>query len=232
LARDLDRVRATAGVDVARLTLRLDDVLRVADQLPVSADVARRSATSPAQGVSEPAAGAADAAEATARARRAGPSDANPAGAKAAAARSGASAPVMAQPEPDGWFQPAWGWLNDRWDRFSQGVWREARALVRVTRVDAADALLLAPDQIWFLQANLKLRILNARLALLARQFDIARRDLRDAERMLAQYFDADSSRVRQARETLTQIAAQARDLTLPRPDESLAALATAQAGR
>ena len=42
--------------------------------------------------------------------------------------------------------------------------------------------MLLAPEQAFFLRENLKLRLLNARLALLSRQFDTAQSDLRDAQ--------------------------------------------------
>ena len=37
----------------------------------------------------------------------------------------------------------------------------------------------MAPDQAFFLKDNVKLRLLNARLSVLARQFDAARGDLR-----------------------------------------------------
>jgi 2-dehydro-3-deoxyglucarate aldolase/4-hydroxy-2-oxoheptanedioate aldolase len=41
--------------------------------------------------------------------------------------------------------------------------------------------MLIAPEQAFFLRENLKLRLLNARLALLSRQFDTAQADLSDA---------------------------------------------------
>jgi uroporphyrin-3 C-methyltransferase len=50
-------------------------------------------------------------------------------------------------------------------------VWSEVRDLVRVTRVDEPEAALLAPEQAFFLRENLKLRLLNARLALLSDRY-------------------------------------------------------------
>ncbi|MDE2457352.1 MAG: uroporphyrinogen-III C-methyltransferase, partial [Burkholderiales bacterium] len=111
-------------------------------------------------------------------------------------------------------------------------VWEQARSLIRVTRIDHPDAVLLAPDQAWFLRENLKLRLLNARLALLSRQFDTAQSDLRDALATLDHYFDRSSRRVRSASELLHQVQSQARLVSVPRPDATLAAIATAAAGR
>jgi uroporphyrin-3 C-methyltransferase len=111
-------------------------------------------------------------------------------------------------------------------------VWAEARSLVRVTRIDMPEAMLVAPEQAFFLRENLKLRLLNARLALLSRQFDIAQSDLRDAQSALERYFDRGSRRVTTAIDSVRQITAQARTVTVPRPDATLAAITAAAAGR
>ena len=132
--------------------------------------------------------------------------------------------------------EPVWmqGWvtLRDGWLAVTGRIWQEVRGLVRVTRIDVPEAMLAAPEQAWFLRENLKLRLLNARLALLSRQFDTAQSDLRDALTSLDRYFDHSARRVMLTTETVRQVAGQARQLNLPRPDETLAALAAAQAGR
>ena len=51
----------------------------------------------------------------------------------------------------------------------------EARGLLRVSRIDSPEAALLAPEQGFFLRENIKLKLLNARLSLLARQGDTHR---------------------------------------------------------
>lgn len=111
-------------------------------------------------------------------------------------------------------------------------VWSEVRSLVRVTRIDHPDAMLMAPEQAYFLRENLKLRLLNARLALLSRQYDTARLDLQIAQQAIERHFDRRSPRTALATEALKQVAAQSRSVHLPRPDDTLAALAAAGAGR
>lgn len=111
-------------------------------------------------------------------------------------------------------------------------LWDEVKSLLRVTRIDAPEAMLLMPEQAFFLRENLKLRLLNARLALLSRQFDTAQTDLREAQAALDRYFDRGSRRVVAASDGVRQVAAQARQVVLPRPDATLAAIATASAGR
>ncbi len=92
--------------------------------------------------------------------------------------------------------------------------------------------MLAAPEQQFFVRENLKLRLLNARLALLSRQFEIALSDIRDAQATLDRYFERGSKRVVMVGDLLRQVSAQARQTSLPRPDETLAALAAAAAGR
>jgi uroporphyrin-3 C-methyltransferase len=112
------------------------------------------------------------------------------------------------------------------WRAGTQRVGDELRSLVRVTRIDHPESVLATPEQQLFLRENLKLRLLNARLALFSRQFDIAQADLRTGQDVLDRYFDRSSKRVQAASETLRQVAAQSRQAVLPRPDETLAALA------
>jgi uroporphyrin-III C-methyltransferase len=140
----------------------------------------------------------------------------------AAAPAAAASAPVT-----------SWtGIAREQWGAMVDDVWQEVRSLVRVTRIDNPEAMLVAPEQAFFLRENLKLRLLNARLALLSRQFDTAQADLRDAQSALDRYFDKNQRRVVQATELVRQVAAQSRQVTVPRPDATLAAIATASAGR
>ncbi len=147
-------------------------------------------------------------------------------GAAAAAAASAASAPA---PTPGmAW----WPWLQAQSSWAGERVWGEVKSLVRITRIAHPEAVLVAPDQAWFLRENLKLRLLNARLALLSRQYDTAQADLRDAVAALDRYFDRSARRVVLTADLVRQVAGQARQVSLPRPDETLAALSAAQAGR
>lgn len=122
------------------------------------------------------------------------------------------------------------------WQAALQRSWEvvrdEARGLVRVSRIDQPEAILLAPDQTFFLRENLKLKLLNARLAVLARQYDSARADLTAATAALNKYFDPASRRTQAAASNLQAAQASMKAAELPRLDETLAALATAAAGR
>ncbi|ALV08173.1 uroporphyrinogen-III C-methyltransferase [Roseateles depolymerans] len=198
VVRDLDRIKAVSVVDVSTLTIKLDEVARQVDDLPLLA-------------VSQP---GLDTPRAPATAGR---------GARPAAAAAPApSAPL----DPNaGWWERVWHGAGDKWDQLSSDVWREARGLLRVTRIDHPEAALMAPEQMFFLRENLKLRLLNARLALLSRQFDTAQNDLREAQGMLERYFDDRSRKLAITTELLRQVQGQARQVQVPRPDDTLAAL-------
>lgn len=194
--RDLERVRATGVADLASLSIRLDEAVRLVDDLPLLA-------------VAEPR-------KANAR--------------EAANARANAPKPPPAasfEADPRTW----WPALRQRFAAFGDAAWEEVRSLVRVTRIEQPEAMLLAPEQMFFVRENLKLRLLNARLALLSRQFDTAQADLQSARTTLERYFDRNTRKVGVEIELLRQVAGQARQVSLPRPDETLAALATANAG-
>ena len=118
------------------------------------------------------------------------------------------------------------------WGRLGLAVRDELHTLVRVGRVETPEAALLSPEQVFFLRENLKLKILNARLGLLARQTDSARADLATAAMSLSRYFDNGSRKTQTALNLLQQVQGQMRSLELPRMDDTLAALSTAAAGR
>ncbi|MFT4241501.1 MAG: uroporphyrinogen-III C-methyltransferase [Acidovorax sp.] len=140
---------------------------------------------------------------------------------------------LSAAPAQDG-AVPAEGlaWWQAALQRAWEVVRDEARGLVRVSRIDQPEAILLAPEQAFFLRENLKLKLLNARLGVLARQYESARSDLAAATAALNKYFDPASRRTQNAASVLQQAQAHMKAAELPRLDETLSALATAAAGR
>ena len=118
------------------------------------------------------------------------------------------------------------------WEKMLNDLWRNAQGLVRISRIDRPEASLLAPEQSYFVRENLKLRLLNVRLAVLARHFESAQADMNQVTRDLNKYFDVASGQgpltVALAREVL----AQSKNTEIPRIDATLAALTTAAAGR
>ena len=204
IARDVDRVRSAAVVDVPSLAIRLDEAVRQVDELPLLSTPERASVI-----------GRAAAAQAAVQHV---PSPVRPAPA-ASGARGGAS-------------DPAWlASLRSAWEDFSVPFFGELRQAVRVSSIEHPEAMLMTPDQSFFLRENVKLRLLNARLSILSRQFDLAQADLQQAQTALDRYFDRSSRRVTSMTELLRQLSAQARQVSFPRPDDTLAALATAVAG-
>lgn len=118
---------------------------------------------------------------------------------------------------------------------WQRGLWlvrQEARSLVRVGRIERPEAVLLAPEQVFFLRENLKLKLLDTRLALLSRQFEAARNELASVSAALNRYFDPASRRTQAAATILQQLQVQVKAGEPLRIDETLAALATAAAGR
>ncbi|MGO4394805.1 uroporphyrinogen-III C-methyltransferase [Variovorax sp. M-6] len=141
----------------------------------------------------------------------------------AVALRRGGSDTLQAEPLPA---DAPW------WQRFLVMVRTEARSLLRVGRIERPEAVLLTPEQTFFLRENLKLKLLNARLALLSRQVDTARGEMATVSAAINRYFDPASRRVQAAATLVQQVQAQIRTSEPPRVDETLAALATAAAGR
>jgi len=118
------------------------------------------------------------------------------------------------------------------WERFGAEVLSEMKQLVRIQKVEGAEAVLLSPSQAFFLRENLKLRLLNARLALLARDETTYRNDLKLASTWLGRYFDARSKDVASASATLKQLDSAGAGVSLPGIGESLDAVRAYKASR
>lgn len=196
VTRDIDRIKRASVTDVPALMLKLDELARLIDELPVANDMATNALAR-----SQPATNAAPQRDAPA---------------------SGKSW----LPGVDLTALQAWS------GRVAGNVWTEASQLLRVSRIDQPEAALMAPEQSFFLRENLKLRLLNARLALLSRQTDAARADLTNASVWMGKYFDPAARKTQAAIQLLAQVQSQLKSTELPRIDETLAALTTAAAGR
>lgn len=113
----------------------------------------------------------------------------------------------------------------DYWRELGADLWREFRQLVRLERIDQADPALLSPNQSFFLRENLKLRLLNARLALLQRDGKTFREEIRQAREQLDRYFDGHAKPVQAAQGTLRTLATTDVSFDLPGLAETLTAL-------
>jgi uroporphyrin-3 C-methyltransferase len=174
-ARDLERLRGTAFVDVSGMNLRLENVITGIDYLPLALD-------------SVP-----------------------------------APLPRATAEKPE---RPVW------WRAFAQDAWQEIRSLVRIQRFDRQSPELLSPDQSRVLRENIKLRLLNARLALLSRDQWTFRNELAAAEEWLERYFNVNAKPVQSALVNLRQLIAAEIAVALPTLHESLSAVQNAKASQ
>jgi uroporphyrin-III C-methyltransferase len=188
LAKDIDRIKSASVADTPSLLNKLDELIRLVDEMPLANAVAVGAkpalSTLPTRSV---------------------------------AAETARGTGLLAQ-APD-------------WVKALVGAVREdARALVRVSRIDTPEAALLTPEQSFFARENLKLKLLNARLGILSRQFESARSDLANASRLAGKYFDSNSRSVQQSSALLATVQSQLTNAELPHIDDTLAALATLSA--
>lgn len=130
-------------------------------------------------------------------------------------------APKKAEPKPttDKTRSSASDWiadLGDKWDSWTNEMWTEVRQLIRVRNVDIPDALLLSPTQSYYARENLKLRLLNARVALLTRNEAAFRSDLVAAQDAISRYFDTRAKQTQTTQALLRQV--QASNITIEMP--------------
>jgi len=116
--------------------------------------------------------------------------------------------------------------------RTARDLWEEMKGLVRIRELDTPDAALLSPAQAYFLRENLKLRLLAARVALLARDEGSFREDVRTSQAWIAKYFDTRARATTAAIASLKQVADSPVTIAVPDINASLAAARTARAAR
>ncbi len=108
---------------------------------------------------------------------------------------------------------------GNAWSRFWHEVWNDLKQLVRVERIDKPDVPLLSPSQTFFLRENLKLRLIGARLALLARDDTSYKADLKAAREWLERYYDMRDNSVIHAVSALRNL--HASEISIEVPDIS-----------
>jgi uroporphyrin-3 C-methyltransferase len=172
IAIDLQRLKATPGVDLAGIALRIETTAAAVDAMGLAYDSRPSSPTRAPTG-------------------------------KAAEA-----------PPADPW-----------WQRGLREFWAELRSLLRVERMDRPDPVVLAPNQVFFLRENLKLRLLSARVELLSRDQAAFRAEIKLALQWLEKHFDPRDRRVQAAIEGLRPFLAAEFSIEAPSLAGSQAAL-------
>ncbi len=118
------------------------------------------------------------------------------------------------------------------WRRLAWETWLEFKQLLRIENTGKPDIPLLAPEQGFFLRENLKLRLLSARIAVLARDDTSAKTDLEAARRWMDRYYDGKDKAVAAARETLRRLQESTLSVELPDISASLDAVRQYKLGR
>lgn len=201
MRRDLDRARAINTLDTPNLLVKLDDAIKLVQEMPLvtsSLDPQHMKA-----------------------------SLVNPLGNKTISStqetkikkqsktpKSGASSALKMDEEP-AWYELDW---NSAWLQIKN----QFTTLVRISPIDYPEAALLSPDQAFFVRENLKLHLLNVRMAILSRQFNLASADLNRALELTNRYFDANSKQSQVCSSLLLQINSQLKIGKLPTVTDSL----------
>lgn len=93
------------------------------------------------------------------------------------------AAPAVVPPDAQApWWQRAW-----------DSIVNSLRGMVEVRQLDNRDAMLMSPEQVFFVRENLRLRVMDARLALMQRNGEVYLGDLNSSEAAVKQYFDTAS---------------------------------------
>lgn len=118
------------------------------------------------------------------------------------------------------------------WERLVADVSQSLGELVRIRRLDKPEALLLSPEQAFFLRENLKLRLLDARLALIQRDGATYQADLAAAKQYASRYFDGNAQATQKWQNQLAELAEVKLNVTMPDLSASLKAVRDAQGNK
>ena len=116
--------------------------------------------------------------------------------------------------------------------RLAREAWTDLKSLIRVQPTAAGEIPLLSPDQQFFLRENLRMRLLSARVALLAHDPASFKADTRSAADWLQRYFDPSDKKVGAALTTLKQLTDSDISIDLPDITASLEAVRDARVAR
>ncbi|MGZ5042317.1 MAG: uroporphyrinogen-III C-methyltransferase [Usitatibacter sp.] len=116
--------------------------------------------------------------------------------------------------------------------RAARDFWEEMKGLVRIRELESTEAPLLTPAQTYYLRENLRLRLLSARVALLARDEPSFREDLKVTQAWITRFFDTRAKPTAAALATLKQVSESPVAIAVPDINASLAAVRTARTAR
>ena len=208
--RDIEKLKALPALDLAGLAVQIDELANQVDVLPMLTDSVLPDNKPEARPV---------AVDARDKASSKPIAKAGKGSSKTGDAANAANeVAVDVVPGP---FEHVKVWLS----QFARESANQVLQLVRVREVQKPDALYTSPDQAFFIRENIKLRLFNARLALLSRNEKTFRSDLAKAQSDISQYFDSGSRKTAVVVNGLRQIQSSIVNIELPSLSDSLAAV-------
>jgi len=207
IAKDIEKLKSLPSLDLPGIALRLDSVIAQVDRMPLWVDEKSVVTATPPKAP-----------------LRVLPKSQN----AHAPEKSGKSANKSDKTDKtdEDVSDVTWSMrMQDAWQSFSSEMWGEVKQLVRIRNVETPDALLLTPTQSYFARENLKLRLLNARLALLSRNETVFRSDINGAQDAVAKYFDTRAKQTQTVQALLVQVQGSNLSIEMPSLSESLNAV-------
>jgi uroporphyrin-3 C-methyltransferase len=202
IAKDSETIRAAEWADRAQLLAKFDELAKLLEDAPLAGEVKPQQ---PAKAPSP---------------RR------KPAPVVAPQPKAATSAASAAARVNDAAAQETLTWSN--WSLAVRAFFAPVSEWFEVRRIDSPEALLVSPEQLFWLRENLKLHLMSARLSLLSRQADSYTRSLVKVQGALQQYADLKQPRTQQALGLLTQLQAVRVTAEIPRPRETRAVIVAA----
>jgi len=207
IAKDIEKLKALPSLDLPGIALRLDSVIAQVDRMPLWVDEKSVVTATPPK--------------APLRVLQ----KSQTAQAPEKSGKSGIKSDKTGQTD-ESVSDVTWSMrMQDVWQSFSSEMWGEVKQLVRIRNVETPDALLLTPTQSYFARENLKLRLLNARLALLSRNETVFRSDINAAQDAVAKYFDTRAKQTQTVQALLVQVQGSNLSIEMPSLSESLNAV-------
>lgn len=195
IARDIEKLKGLPLLDLTGIALRIDSVIGQIDSLPLLSD------EKPPTPASQPK---------------------KPLRLLHSSAKASAGKPPADEP---GRLAAMWHWVENTFQSWSHETWLDVRQLIQVRSVEKPEALLMSPREAYYVRENLKLRLLNARLALLSRNESAFRSDLIAAQDALTRFFDTRAKQTQTAQAFLKAVQGSNLSIEMPNLAESLYAV-------
>jgi uroporphyrin-3 C-methyltransferase len=118
------------------------------------------------------------------------------------------------------------------WSQLIRDISQSLGEMVRIRRIDKPETVLLSPEQSFQLRENIKLRLLDARVALLQHNAAPYNADINAVQNYVTRYFDQKASATQQWLAHLSELKAAPLNNALPDLSNSLKAVNSAEANK